>query len=151
MLTVVPIKFKAACEFISQHHRHHKPPQGWMFGCGIAEDGRLCGVAMVGRPVARRLDDGLTVEVTRLCTDGTKNAASALYAACWRAARALGYLRLGTYILASEPGTTLKAAGWQELYWVKGRSWTCPSRPRNDGHPLDDKLYWQKASSPCLA
>src|SRR5690554_3379350 len=129
MLEIVPIKFPEACRFILEHHRHHKPPPGWMFGVGIAEDGRLCGVAMVGRPVARHRDDGFTLEVTRLCTDGTKNAASALYAACWRAARAIGYRRIGTYLLEREEGTSVLAAGWVIIHKVKGRSWSCPSRP----------------------
>jgi hypothetical protein len=100
-------------------------------------------VVIVGRPVARMRDDGLTAEVTRLCTDGTRNACSFLYGAAAKAAFALGYKRIGTYILASEPGTTLRAAGWRLIGEVKGRSWTTPSRPRVDKHPTQDKLLFE--------
>ena len=88
-------------------------------------------------------DDGATIEVTRVATDGCPNACSALYGAAWRAAKALGYERLGTYTLASEPGTSLRAAGWQQVRMVRGRSWSAPSRLRNDQHPLEDKILWE--------
>lgn len=143
-LSLVPVDFGTACEFVKKHHRHHKAPVGWKFGVGVAdEEGELRGVVMVGRPVARRLDNGWTLEVTRCCTDGTKNAASMLYGAAWRATSAQGYRRLVTYILASETGTTLRAAGWHELYVTPGRSWSCPSRPRTDKHPLGQKVLWE--------
>ena len=141
-LRIVPVRWGDACAFIAEHHRHHKPPQGWMFGVGVADDGRLCGVATVGRPVARMLQDGTTLEVARCCTDGTKNAASMLYAACWRAARAMGYERLITYTLATETGTSLLAAGFRVVGQVAGRSWSCPSRPRETPN-LGDKLRWE--------
>ena len=89
-LAVQPIDYAGACAFVDQHHRHHRRPQGWKFGLAATEGDRVVGVVMVGRPVARHCDDGWTLEVTRCCTDGTKNAASMLYAAAWRAARALG-------------------------------------------------------------
>lgn len=143
MLEIVPVKWRQACEFIARHHRHHKPPQGWMFGIGIEGDGLLCGVAMVGRPVSRHRDDGKTLEVTRLCTDGTKNAASKLYAACWRAARAMGYRRLGTYLLASESGTSATAAGFKLMHSTPGRSWSVPSRPREDKTALCERTLWE--------
>lgn len=101
------------------------------------------GVVMVGRPVARGLDDGLCLEVTRLATDGCPNACSALYAASWRACRALGYRRLITYILDIEPGTSLAAAGWKCVGEVRGRSWSCVSRPRVDKSPLQGKLRFE--------
>lgn len=96
-LEIVPVTFRQARAFITTHHRHHPPPPGIKFAVGVAADGHLVGVAIVGRPVARHLDDGRTAEVTRTCTDGTTNANSALYGAAWRAARALGYRRLVTY------------------------------------------------------
>jgi hypothetical protein len=117
-LAIVPCSIGDAIEFIRQHHRTHRPPESGYFACAVAQADRICGVAIVGRPVSRELQDGFTADVTRTATDGTKNACSKLYAACWRAARALGYRRLGTYILATEPGTSLKAAGWKELYRV---------------------------------
>lgn len=97
----------------------------------------------MGRPVARHNDDGWTCEVTRVATDGCKNACSALYGAAWRAAKALGYRRLITYTLASEPGTSLRAAGWRVIGQVKGRSWWTPTRPRFDKHPTLDKIAWE--------
>ncbi|WP_374100946.1 XF1762 family protein [Streptomyces phytophilus] len=96
-LEIVPVTFRQASDFITTHHRHHRPPQGMKFALGVAAGGHLVGAATIGRPLARHLDDGRTAEVTRTCTDGTTNANSALYGAAWRAARALGYLRLITY------------------------------------------------------
>jgi hypothetical protein len=144
-LAVVPCSIGDAIEFIRQNHRTHRPPKSGYFACAVAAGDQICGVAIVGRPVARALQDGFTADVTRTATDGTKNACSKLYAACWRAARALGYRRMGTYILASEPGTSLRAAGWRELYRVTGRSWNCPSRPRVDRQPMQDKIRWEVA------
>jgi hypothetical protein len=113
-LVTVPLTFAQAASFVEQHHRHHKPPVGTKFVLGVArEDGDLVGVAMVGRPVARHFDDGLTLEVNRTCTDGTANANSALYGAAWRAAKALGYRRLITYTQAGESGASLSGAGWR--------------------------------------
>lgn len=129
--------------YVAKHHRHHRPPQGGLFAVGVESDGTVCGVAIVGRPVARMLDDGRTAEVTRLCTDGTRNACSFLYAACWRAARALGYRRIVTYILASESGGSLKASGWVEKHRTDGGSWTSPSRPRIDKHPTCPKIRFE--------
>ena len=112
-LYIVPVSFRQACAFIAEHHRHHKPPRGMKFCLGLADDtGTLVGVATVGRPVARAYDDGLTLEVNRTATDGTRNANSMLYGAAWRAAKAMGYHRLITYTQAGETGASLRAAGW---------------------------------------
>lgn len=140
-----PIAWSDACEFIRQFHRHHPPSQGWKFGIGAANSQQIVGVVCVGRPVARYLDDGWTLEVTRCCTDGTKHAASMLYAAAWRAAKALGYRRLITYTLASESGTSLVAAGWRTLYQTehKPNGWTCKSRPRRVKAPTEPKTLWE--------
>src|SRR5438128_1978674 len=109
-LALIPLTLAAANAFVGAHHRHHRPIQGHKFSLGAGKDGQLVGVAIVGRPVSRMRDDGLTLEVTRLCVlPGTKNACSFLYGAVARAAFALGYHRIGTYILASEPGTSLRA------------------------------------------
>ena len=105
----------------------------------------IVGVAIVGRPVSRRRDDGLTLEVTRLCTDGTSNACSFLYGAAWRAARALGFKRIGTYTTPEEGGASLRAAGWRLIAETPGRSWSVPSRPRVDTHPLGQKSLWEMA------
>ncbi len=143
MLELQPITFKEACEFIRRHHRHHLPPQGWKFGIAVNDGEKVVGVITVGRPVARYLDDGWTLEVTRCATDGTKNAASMLYGAARRAAFALGYKRLITYTLIEEPGTSLKAAGWKELGVAGGGTWHRKSRPRVDTHPTGQKRLWE--------
>ena len=145
-LRIVPCAFSEACAFVKQHHRHHKPPQGHKFSVAAAVGEDICGVAIVGRPVARHLDDGMTLEVTRLATDGTKNACSALYATAWRAARAMGYGRLVTYILDNEPGTSLNAAGWKCVGKAGGGTWKRASRPRVDKHPLQGKFRWERSN-----
>jgi len=119
-VNVTPIEFAEACAFVRQWHRHHAPPQGHKFSIAASVDGEVVGVAIVGRPVSRMLQDGWTLEVTRLATDGTKNACSFLYGAAWRAARGLGFRRLITYILDSEPGTSLRAAGWRLVGTTQG-------------------------------
>lgn len=135
-----PIKRDEAFAFIREHHRHHNVPVGDLWRHAVTDDeGVVVGVAVVGRPVARPLDDGLTCEVTRLATDTHPNACSKLYAASRRTAIEKGYRRGLTYILASEDGASLRAAGWQWLWKVKGRSWNTPSRPRTDKHPTEDK------------
>ena len=146
-LTLIPMNISEARAFVDMHHRHHPAPVGGLFSVGVTCDGtNVVGVAIVGRPVARKLDGGYTAEVTRLCVlEGYNNACSMLYGACWRAAKALGYRKLITYTLKSESGTSLKAAGWKVVGEVKGRSWSTPSRPRVDKHPLQDKLKWEAA------
>ena len=142
----VPLTLAEANAFVDQHHRHHGRTVGHILSIACAnDDGPIVGVAIVGRPVARGLQDGWTAEVTRLATDGTKNACSFLYAAAWRACRAIGYRKLVTYILASERGDSLRAAGWKLVAEVEGRSWSCKSRPRVDKHPTQGKLRWETA------
>lgn len=142
-LAAVAITLDEANAFVAKHHRHHGEVVGHRYSIGAAAGDKIVGVVIVGRPVARLRDDGLTLEVTRLCTDGTRNACSFLYGAAARAAFALGYKKIGTYILASENGASLKASGWRLVGEVKGRSWSCPSRPRVDTHPLQDKLLFE--------
>lgn len=123
-MEIVPITLREASAFITEHHRHNKPPRGWKFGVGLRSNGALVGVATAGRPVARALDDGRTLEVNRTCTDGTRNANSMLYGAVWRAAKAMGYRRCVTYTQADETGASLKAAGWVRVAELPARgSW----------------------------
>lgn len=143
-LTLQPIDLASANEFVRLHHRHHGLVAGHKFSLGAENGGIIVGVAIVGRPVARALQDGLTLEVTRLCTDGTRNAASFLLGAAARAAFALGYKRIGTYTLSSEQGASLRGAGWRLVGEVTGRSWNAPSRPRVDRHPTLDKYRWER-------
>lgn len=143
MLELRPITRDEANAYVREHHRHHGVPPGDLWRHAVMDDdGRLRGVAIVGRPVARALDDGLTCELTRLATDGAPNACSMLYGAWRKSALAKGYRRGLTYILASEDGGSLRAAGLVRLWTVKGRSWDCPSRPRTDKHPTEDKIAW---------
>jgi hypothetical protein len=143
MLFVVPCSYEQARVVIERLHTHHLPAQGAKFCLAAADEhGEVHGAAMVGRPVARMLDDGWTLEVTRLATDGSRNACSLLYGAAWRAARALGYRRMVTYTLESEQGASLRASGWRQVAVTSGGSWSCPSRPRIDRHPLEAKRRW---------
>jgi hypothetical protein len=143
-LTIVPASLEEANAFVRLHHRHHRPVVGHKFSVAIADEaGKVRGVAIIGRPTARRLDDGMTLEVTRVATDGCPNACSALYGAARRAAFALGFTRVLTFTLDTEPGTSLKAAGWRVVASTPGRSWSVPSRPRVDKHPLQARLRWE--------
>ena len=142
-LTIVPIKQDEAKAFINQKHRHHKAPVGSIFQIAVAKDKEIVGVAMVGRPVARHLDNGWTLEVNRLCTDGTKNACSMLYSASWRVAKNLGYKKLITYILSEETGASLKASNWKCIGEAGGGSWNCENRPRVDKHPTQKKIKFE--------
>lgn len=142
-LAVVPMTLGEANAFVKEHHRHHHPVPGAKFCLGVADGERIVGVAIVGRPVARHLDDGWTLEVNRSCTDGTKNANSMLYGAAWRAAKALGYKRLLTYTLPEEGGASLRAAGWRCAGEAGGGTWNRAARPRVDTHPAQVKLRWE--------
>lgn len=137
---------REASAYVEALHRHHKPPQGALFAIGVSDGEKICGVAIVGKPVARLNDDNWTVEVTRCCTDGTRNACSMLYRSCWRAARAIGYRRLVTYTLPSEGGASLRGAGFTLIGNAGGGSWSRKSRPRVDTHPMQEKLRWECSS-----
>lgn len=173
---LVPCTLKEASAFVDRHHRHHPAPQGGLFAVAVATGDEVVAVAIVGRPVARELQDGWTAEVVRLCAAprllhalplvtllglhgaltlptpalallcaaGMRNACSMLYGAAWRAARALGYRKMVTYILAEEAGLSLRAAGWRCVGEAGGGSWSCPSRPRVDLHPTQTKLRWER-------
>ena len=124
-LRIIPVTFRQASEFVASLHRHNKPPRGHKFSIGAAKaDGQLVGVGMAGRPVARHLDDGATLEINRTCTDGHRNANSLLYGAIWRAAKAMGYRRCITYTQHNESGASLRAAGWTRVKDLAARkSW----------------------------
>lgn len=144
-LTLAPCSLEEANAFVTSLHRHHPPVVGHKFSLGAMRDGALVGVAIVGRPIARLRDDGATLEVTRLCTDGTKNACSFLYGAAARACFALGYSRIGTYTMPDEGGASLRAAGWKLIAETPGRAWKHTSGHRNNKHPLGQKWLWEAA------
>ena len=143
-LRLVPVTQAQACDFIEAHHRHHAPRRD-KYRIGNADcDGVLRGVVQVGRPSSRVLDDARTLEVLRLCTVGTRNACSALYAAAARAAKNLGYSKIISYILESEDGSSLRAAGWVFECMTTGGSWDRLSRRRKQTAPTCRKQRWAK-------
>lgn len=143
-LVVRPITLRAANAFVELHHRHHKPARGCVFCISVLEDDTvLRGVAIVGRPLARVLQDGRTCEVLRVCTDGTPNACSKLYGTVAKTARGMGYDRVITYTLPSEGGASLRAAGWTlEDGMAGGGTWSREGRERTDDHPTELKVRW---------
>ena len=155
-LEITPIGLDEANAFVDLYHRHHKAVPGCKFCIAVSDMvevvsygtrviGTIRGVAIVGRPVGRMLDDSWTLEVNRLCTDGTRNGCSMLYSAAWKAARALGYKRLITYTLPEEGGASLRGAGWRCLGETGGGSWNRLVRPRIDPDELlrGQKLLWE--------
>ena len=153
-LSIKPIILREANAYVAQNHRHNIPTSGHKWSLACYDDDKLCGVAIAGQPIARKLDDGLTIEVRRVCTDGTYNACSKLYGACARVAKEMGYRRIITYTLQSEPGTSLTASGWRNCGEAGGESWNVPSRPREEyqeslfgterKYPAEKKVRWEK-------
>ena len=142
-LTIVPCANDRAKTYVEALHRHHGSSVQARFSLAVVdESGLVRGVAMVGRPVARVLDDGLTLEVNRVATDGCENACSALYGASRRVAKAMGYHKLITYIREDEPGTSLKASGWTFEEPIRARSWNMPGRPRQDKTEIVKRGRW---------
>lgn len=141
-MTIIPITLKQANAFVTDTHRHHGKVAGCKFALGLTDNDKLIGVAICGRPVSRFLDDGLTLEVTRMCTDGTRNACSMLYAACVRVARDMGYKRVITYTLASETGASLKASNFVDDGIAGGVMWTGKRSGRDNGVPQEMKRRW---------
>ena len=133
-MNIVPVTFRDACQFVAEQHRHNKPPVGHKFSIGLKNEGVLVGVAMAGRPVARHLDDGLTLEINRTCTDGTKNANSMLYGAVRRVAWGMGFKRIITYTQSNESGASLRASGFVRIKSLPARgSWAESSVKRRAG------------------
>ena len=140
-MEAVPLHLKEANEFVAKYHRHNNPTVGGKFALGAARDGKLVGVAVAGRPVCRRLDDGKTLEVRRVCTDGSANACSFLYSLCARIARLLGYERVVTYTLASEGGGSLRAVGARPTGPLESHEWGNPNRPRKSQDVYHEPKY----------
>jgi hypothetical protein len=126
-MKIVPLELKDLNALVARLHRHHKPVTGHRFSIGVEHDGKVIGGICVGRPTARLTDQRRILEVTRLVTDGTANACSILYAAAARVGRELGYEKIQTFILDSEPGTSLRAAGWEFEIESGGGDWNRPS------------------------
>ena len=143
-LKIKPCHLRAAREYVGQHHRHSIPPVGGKFAVACYDGDTLCGVAICGRPVSRHLDDGLTLEILRCCTDETRNACSKLYGACCRIGFAMGYERIITYTLATEGGASLRAAGFIFDGEAGGKQWTGKRRRSYYVAPEVSKYRWMK-------
>jgi len=148
-LTVVPCELAEANAFVAEHHRHLGRVPGHRFSLAVADEaGAVRGVAIVGRPIGRRDDDGWTVQLVRSATDGCPNAPSALNAACRRVAFALGYRRILSFSLQDESGASYRASGWRLIGLAgkpDGAGWSCRTRPRVDVAPRQRKLRWEAA------
>jgi hypothetical protein len=140
----VPLHLREANEFVTHHHRHSIPTVGGKFALGATVDGRLVGVAIAGRPVCRRLDDGKTLEVLRVATNGTPNACSFLYSRCAKIARLMGYERVITYTLDSQTGASLRAVGAKATGPLKSHEWGNPARPRKSQQVYHERKFrWE--------
>lgn len=145
-MVIRPITFRQACDFIAKYHRHHSPTIGCKFCIGVFVDETMVGCAVCGRPVSRVLDDGLTLEINRVCTDGTRNACSMLYGACCRIAKAMGYQKAITYTLQSESGASLKASNFTSDGTYGAKHWTgkrC-THTHTLKNPQELKIRWSK-------
>jgi len=143
-MEAVPLHLRQANAFVAHHHRHNKPTVGGKFAVGAAQDGKLVGVAIAGRPVCRRLDDGKTLEVLRVATDGTPNACSFLYSRCAKIAKLMGYSTVITYTLASEGGASLRAVGAKPTGPLSSNEWGNPNRPRKSQPVYHEPKYrWE--------
>lgn len=145
MLEASPLTLKQANDFITAYHRHHKPVVGHRFSIGALRDGALCGVCVVGRPVARKVSQYTVAEVTRLATDGSRDVCSFLYGRAARIAKEMGFSKIQTYILQSEPGTSLKASGWEWESDSAGGDWNGNIRKgRRTDQPMEPKARWAR-------
>lgn len=144
-LALCPINLRQANAYVARNHRHSKPVRGQKGSVAVTVGVGLCGVAIFGRPIARGLDDGYTIEIYRVCTDGTRNACTKLYGASCRSAAGMGYRKAVTYTLKSENGASLRAAGFTAVAEVKDRQWGCASRPRAQRESQGDRVRWERA------
>lgn len=132
-----PITFRDVKRFIGEHHRHNLPPTGWLFGSTLWDGDELRAVGVASRPTGRGLQDGATMEVSRVCTIGDRNACSMLYGALCRAGGALGYWRAYTYTLVEEDGASVRAAGFVFDAEVPARD----AEPHGDGARYQTDLF----------
>ena len=144
-IRIAPIELAQANAFVSLHHRHHKPTVGHRFSICAVVGSEVCGVAIIGRAVSRHYDPLSVLEVTRLCTNGTPNACSALYSAAARVGKNLGFARIQTYILETETGGSLIASGWTCEGEAGGGQWKhSDGKPRRTDQPTCKKLLFAK-------
>lgn len=152
MITAVPVTLREARLFVDNFHRHNKAPQGGLFAIGASNGDSLVGVAIVGRPIARRMSDGMTAEVVRVCViDGAPiGSCSFLYARAWKAAKAMGYRKLITYTLQTESGSSLRGAGWRIVAELSANNPKCwQTRPGREWQPVvgQAKFRWEMSEN----
>ena len=144
---MIPISIREANKFVTNFHRHNRPVHGAKFAIGVSYDDKLVGVGILGRPVARRLDDGFTAEVLRVCVvdNAPKNTCSFLYGRCWRIWQQMGGLKMITYTLQKESGASLRGVGWKIIGetggWKENKGWT--TRPNRDWLPIYGQLKFR--------
>ena len=143
MMKIVPITFRYAQQFVKDYHRHNPNVVGCKFAIGCQGDDGIVGVAICGRPVSRYLDDGKTLEINRVCTNGAANACSMLYGACCRIAKEMGYERVITYTLQSETGASVKASNFICDGEAGGTHWT-GKRDKGQNIPNEMKVRWHR-------
>lgn len=145
MKKVIPLTLKQANDFVLKNHRHHKQVQGHRFSLGYEIAGEIVAVIICGRPVSRKTDFKSCLEITRMCSDGTKNACSKLYAAAARVAKEMGFKKIQTFILESENGISLKASGWNFVGTSKGGQWVhTDGKKRRTDQPICKKMKYEK-------
>jgi len=143
-MEIIPISLKFANDYVAKFHRHNKPVQGHKWSLAISVMNGIIGVGIVGRPIARYLDDGLTLEVLRVCTNGERNANSFLYGRIAKIARLMGYKKIITYTLTKETGASLRAIGAKPVANCKPQEWNCKKRPRKTQDVYkEEKVRWE--------
>jgi hypothetical protein len=146
-MKIKPLTLSQANKLVEKWHRHHKPTQGHRFSIGAEVDGEIIGAAIVSRPVSRCVDPYAVAEVTRLVTNGHKNACSFLYGATARIAKEMGFEKIQTYILDSESGKSLSASGWIFEEMTQGGDWNHSKQffgKRRTDQPMSAKQRWSK-------
>jgi len=143
-MQIKPISLKQANDFVLNNHRHNKPVQGHKWSVGLYENNQLIGVGITGRPIARLLDDGLTLEILRVCTNGERNANSFIYGRIAKIAKLMGYEKIITYTLKRETGASLRAVGAKPIEASKPGGWNRKNRPRENQEIFwEEKIRWE--------
>jgi len=155
-LTIQPITLKKANQIIKEFHRHNDVVVGCRYCLAALHEDEIVGVAVVGRPLSRRLDDELTAEITRVCVkdNAPKNTNSFLYGRCWRVWQQMGGKRMITYTLQEESGSSLKAVNWKIIGetggWEQNKGWTTRESNKQkqmDMFNKDTKRKWKSISN----
>lgn len=144
-LKIVPLGLKEANRFVGLEHRHVGPVVGYRFAIGATLNTELVGVAIVARTTGRGLHSPMRAEITRLATNGTRNACSFLYQRAKRIVQLMGYTSLKTYTRTDESGASLAAIGACCEAELKARSWerSSKNRVRTDKSEPSARRRWE--------